>query len=305
MEISIDVHNPSVRGPLTLFALFSTGIKAAPYVCGPDAAERKLFEVQERSDGARVPELEISNRSDKPLLLIEGEMLVGAKQNRTLNVSVICNPLGVTVIPVSCVEAGRWGRPREGGRSRFHAGLSLREKKMRAVYESVRRGAGKASDQGEVWKTVDAYAVRHGVRSATMNYEDVLDGIEGRLEDLTKGLEPAEGQHGVLVGIAGRVRCMDVFDRPSTLRAYWNSLLSGYANDAIGEEPLATSAEDAEAFVEKIVAAKFEEVPAVGLGRESHLVSDDLTVAALRWGQATVHLAAFALQKNGARSRMI
>jgi len=89
MNITLDTDKPMVRGPLTLFALFSEEPEADAYVTGPEAAERKLFEVHERDDGARVPELEIENRSDLPLLLIEGEMLVGAKQNRTLNLSVI------------------------------------------------------------------------------------------------------------------------------------------------------------------------------------------------------------------------
>jgi hypothetical protein len=54
--------------------------------------------------------VQIDNRSDLPLLLIEGEMLLGAKQNRTLNVSVICPPHVSTVIPVpaSRPAVGAW-----------------------------------------------------------------------------------------------------------------------------------------------------------------------------------------------------
>jgi hypothetical protein len=125
MQIEIDTKNPIARGPLTLFALYSSDPAAAAYVRGPEAAAQKLFDVREHREGARVPELEIENRSDSPLLLIEGEMLLGTKQNRTLNVSVICPSRVSTIIPVSCVEAGRWDFAREGARARHHAGISL------------------------------------------------------------------------------------------------------------------------------------------------------------------------------------
>jgi hypothetical protein len=293
MQITIDTENPIVRGPLTLFALFSNDPEADPYIPGPEAAERKLFEVHERGDGARVPELEIENRSDLPLLLIEGEMLLGAKQNRTLNVSVICPPHVSTVIPVSCVEAGRWGAARKGARSRYHAGISLRNLKTRSVRDSLLRGEGKRSDQHGVWESVAGYAAKFQARSATSSYDEVLAQVEDGIESLVAGLEPVPGQRGVLVAIAGQPRSLDFFDRPGTLRAYWKSLIAGYASDAMGERPEPTSSEAAKAFLDRVLIAKLETTAAVGLGAEFHAASEGITATALRWGDAAVHVAAF------------
>jgi hypothetical protein len=294
MNITIDTDNPTLRGPLTLFALFSDEPEADAYVTGPEAAERRLFDVRERTQGAVVPELEIENRADLPLMLIEGEMLVGAKQNRTLNVSVICPPGVATVIPVSCVEAGRWGAARKGARSRYHAGVALRSLKTRSVHQSLLRGRGKRSDQEGVWRSVETYAAKLRATSQTFSYDELLDQAEVSIESLVADLEPHLKQRGVLVAIAGRPRTLDVFDRPATLRAYWKGLLAGYASDAIGEEPKAASAGEAQAFLAKVLGAKLEKAPAVGLGAEFHSASEGTTVSALRWDGATVHLAAFA-----------
>ncbi|MGH7821152.1 MAG: ARPP-1 family domain-containing protein, partial [Candidatus Binatia bacterium] len=90
MPIRIDYESPTVRGALTLFPVFRDEPPIQDYVTGPEAAEKSLFNVSERGDGAVVPELVVTNRADLPLLLIEGEVLVGARQNRTLNVTVLC-----------------------------------------------------------------------------------------------------------------------------------------------------------------------------------------------------------------------
>jgi hypothetical protein len=42
-------------------------------------------------------------------LLLDGEQLVGAKQNRIPNMIVLVAAQTEVTIPVSCVEQGRWG----------------------------------------------------------------------------------------------------------------------------------------------------------------------------------------------------
>ena len=50
------------------------------------------MEVEELDDGASVSDVLFRNLSDKPVLLFEGEELLGAMQNRILNVSVLVPP---------------------------------------------------------------------------------------------------------------------------------------------------------------------------------------------------------------------
>src|SRR5918997_2943479 len=66
------------------------------------------FRVTEVDAAGSVPELLASNPLDADVLLYDGEELLGAKQNRILNVSVLVAARSETRIPVSCVEEGRW-----------------------------------------------------------------------------------------------------------------------------------------------------------------------------------------------------
>jgi len=58
-----------------------------------------------------VPELKVISQSDRPILLLDGEELVGAKQNRVLNTTILLREKAETNIQVSCVEQGRWSYP--------------------------------------------------------------------------------------------------------------------------------------------------------------------------------------------------
>jgi hypothetical protein len=294
-RIGIDSDQAVTRGALTLFPLIGGNGSARAYVTGPEAAERNLFDVFERANGAVVPELEVENRSPLPLLLLEGEILTGAQQNRTLNVSVLCTPLGRTVIPVSCVEAGRWGRTRKSGRGRVHSTLAVRAAKTRSVNEELRRTGTRRSDQSSVWEEIDTLARKHRRHSPTSALDEVQDQLAGEIQSIVSDLRPATGQRGVVVGIGGRVRSFDLFDKPETLIRYWNALLAGYASDALGEKAVPTSAVAAKRFVAKVLRAPVRHAAAVGIGTEAHVESERLAGISLEWDGELVHMSAFAL----------
>ncbi|MDQ6613327.1 MAG: hypothetical protein M3083_00795 [Actinomycetota bacterium] len=294
ITLTVAVGPPVEAGPFRLFPLFSTAACAPAYLCGPEAEASDLLRVAEHDGGGSVPELIVTSTAALPLLLLEGETVLGAKQNRTLNVSVLCRPETPTILPVSCVEAGRWSTAQPVYRSSRHAPSGLRAAKTRSVVASVRTQSAKHSDQRLVWDTVNTYSERlMGAPSPTAALEDVASTAATHIATIVDGLVPAEGQRGVIVAAGNGTICLDLFDKPSTLAAYWDGLLAGYTLDALGAQPPPFGREDAEALITAILAATATESPAVGLGTELHLGDDDLIGGALTWEGTVVHLAAF------------
>jgi hypothetical protein len=106
--------------------------------------------VTEVSEAGSVPFLQVANGADRPLLLLDGEELIGAKQNRILNTTVLVAAHTEVTIPVSCVVQGRWGyrgRQFRPGDASLYA--SLRAQKAAHVSQSVRAGRGHRADQGQ------------------------------------------------------------------------------------------------------------------------------------------------------------
>jgi hypothetical protein len=103
---------PQVAGPLAVFPVFGPPARLA-YRAFVQAAELGAC-VKELDAGAVVARLAVQNPTDEPLLVYEGEEVLGAQQNRSFDASALV-PAGERIeLPVSCVEQGRWDHTRHG-----------------------------------------------------------------------------------------------------------------------------------------------------------------------------------------------
>ena len=108
------------------------------------------LEISEVDEAGDVGELAVRNPLPRGVLLYDGEELVGAKQNRILNVSVLLGAGSTARIPVSCVERGRWSWRDRRFRSAGHvASPELRRQKAASLRtDALARGAAQRS----VWR---------------------------------------------------------------------------------------------------------------------------------------------------------
>jgi hypothetical protein len=77
------------------------------YLTLDEALNEDAIDVVELDQAGSVPELKVVNKSDTMILILDGEELVGAKQNRIVNTTLLIAGKDTIVIPVSRVEQGR------------------------------------------------------------------------------------------------------------------------------------------------------------------------------------------------------
>lgn len=289
---------PQVHRNLALFPLLGAEDRAPGYVLLDEALERKLASVTEVSGAGSVPELAFENGSAEKILLVDGDELVGAKQNRVLNLSILVGGGKRVVIPVSCVEQGRWSyRTRDFAPAKRALFAKARARKMVHVSESLRQRGERTSRQGEVWADIADKVAFCRAESATGAMADAY-AASGKQLDAYAGAFRAEArQRGAVLAIDGKVVGLEVFDSATTFARYLEKLVRSYALDALetaNGKHLAPPEEDVRRFIESVKAAAMERFAALGEGEDIRLTGAGVAGGALAANGCVVHLAGFA-----------
>ncbi|HET6385318.1 MAG TPA: DUF6569 family protein [Armatimonadota bacterium] len=294
----IELADPVVYQNLAMFPLVSGENRQPDYLTLDEALAQRSVSVTEVSAGGSVPELKFVNRGAMPVLLLDGEELIGAKQNRILNLTILAPAAKTIVIPVSCVEAGRWSQQTMefAAAPRAHFAEGRRNKMMR-VTESLIGSGTRGSDQGEVWEDVAAKARRMETRSPTGAMSEIFEKHTGTLEGYAAALQPVDRQVGALFAINGVANGFDLFDCQPTLAKLLPKIVLSYALDALDAHQETTGAEraDAEALLKAAAAAETSTFPAVGLGEDVRLTGGGFAGGGLIWSGRVTHLGGFKL----------
>ena len=293
-EVEVELGDELVIGGLSVFPLTGERKAGPAYVTGPEAFEAGVIQVSEL-DPPEVPSLAITNLGLVPILLVEGEMLVGGDQNRTMNVTVLCAPQVRTVVPVSCVEAGRWGKRRVVSTSSKHAPGSLRAAKTAKLEPRSDDVSSRRSDQGLIWDEVERQSMAHEVFSETSALDDVQEEIEDRLAPELEKIRTVPGQIGVICTIGVQVVGLDLFDKPATLERYLRGIVAGHAPDAPSQPSNVDPIRAIEHFLAQIDGTGRDSGRGVGLGEEI-LLRGEVAGIGLFYESSLVHLAAFPIR---------
>jgi hypothetical protein len=287
---------------LTLMPLFRHDVHTAEpeYLLLEEAISRALAQVTEIGAGGSVPELRFESRAEQPTLLLDGEELVGAKQNRVLNLSVLAPPHATIIIPVSCVESGRWRQDTPSFRPGDHV-MYARGRAARAgqVTESMRLDGTRRSDQSAVWEQLHTKAERMEGASPTRAMDAIFTRHAYSVEEYLRSFSCAEGQAGMLFALGGVPVGLDLFDHPATLRRLFPKLVRSYALDALdeaGEKPEPAEKAKMLAWMETLAAAPAFSQPGVGLGKDVRFQGLGVSGAGLWALERYIHLCAFATQ---------
>lgn len=218
-------ERPVRHGALTMVPLSADRWLQLEPLCLDEALDRGALRLAEGAH-AEVNRIQAVHQGRRPVLLLAGEELIGARQNRILDTSAWLADGRQVDLPVSCVEQGRWS-----GGSQFQSGRTVylprsRSAHTREVTRSYQAGGRAAADQSRVWADVSQRLQQHGIRSATTRMHDLY---QPGSEDMHATLRPTRTQCGFAFLSGDRFMGLELFPTGGFCRRVYDKYLDSYA----------------------------------------------------------------------------
>ncbi|MCR4427981.1 MAG: hypothetical protein NUV68_01370 [Caldiserica bacterium] len=261
------------------------------YLTLDEAMEKGLLKIREKEEGAEVSELLAENLGDLPVLILDGEELIGAKQNRTLNTTILLKEKSKTIIPVSCTEAGRWHHKSTFfAKSEFFVSSRIREEKVKTVTQSLKEKRGFRSNQGGIWGRIDQIAWETGFRPETGAFRDIASRQIQEIKDHLEGFLPKQGQTGFMVKIRGKIVGMEFLSSPRAFSKLCHRILGGFAFDSLFNLTNGIfRIYSRKSFLDQIKKSKVEIFNSVGYGKDLRLWGEKIVGSSLIYNGLVIH----------------
>jgi hypothetical protein len=237
-NLTFRITGPYAHRNLAVYMLHTDAQDRREFITLPEGLKRGQVKVSEKKV-KEVNELGITNLSDRPLFLQEGDRLKGGDQDRIVYSSLVIPP-GVKgqPLPAFCVEPNRW---EAGARGREFVDADSAALAPRAIREAAKV----EKDQGRVWASVanEKQAARQALSapSATSSLNETLDSVEVQkaTQEYMKALGGAlQGQPdaiGIAIALNGTVEEVDIYPTTALLAQLYPRLLQSYAVEAAAQ----------------------------------------------------------------------
>ena len=261
-----------------------------------DAMKSDLILITEVNQGGSVPELKLISKSDRPVLILEGEELMGARQNRILITSILVPEKADVIIPVNCTERGRWSynSPKfkdSGNMSSFNVKRNLKE----SVTDSLFSWNIHRADQGKTWENIEELHSEAGTfsTSGSRAMSDAFAAKMPELDEILTHFPVSPGQRGILFFIENKLAGFDLLSRPDKYQLLHDKICRSYIiNGIVSDRPnLPASAlkKMCEDFVHIASDLPPHEFKSIGLGTDVRLKGKNVLGSGLVYSDELIH----------------
>ncbi len=230
----LEFGEPKVFNNMGVIPLFTSINETPNYLTLKEALDKRCLTITEVSQSGSVPELKVVNKAEIPVLLLDGEELAGAKQNRVLNTTILLKENSETIIPVSCTEQGRWAyASKEFSESGHVMARTMRSQKASSVSCSLRESRRFSGDQTAVWDGIVSFSMAADVHSPTGAMREVFESRENDLKGYLDAFPYIPDQRGIFVLVNGIAVGFDILSLSSAYEIIHPKLVKSYAMDAL------------------------------------------------------------------------
>ena len=223
--------------PIQVDSVTITPIVAAPQKDAPpdmivldEAMPKKLVRIHEVDEG-NVNSLTLDNKSDKPLFLLAGEVVIGGKQDRIIGRNTVVPAKSTQEVPVFCVEHGRW----DGKTKEFTTAKALAHGRL--------RGMASFESQQDVWNEVAQKNEKLATKSDTDTYRKIAlsqGDKDSKIDKAAKQVDAALAKIpernkvvGFAVAVNGKVATVDLFNSHALFEKLEGKLVRSYITEAV------------------------------------------------------------------------
>ncbi len=257
-----------------------------------EALDRRALVVHETDVVAR---LEVESRSALPILILEGEIVLGGRQNRAFNTTFVLQPGCRRRVPVTCVEEGRWDGSQEYKAAPCPAPPSLKSGLKHSVTTSIELslGSSRESDQSRAWgsvsKILEESQVHDPHQDLSAAYAERREELHQEAQTIARRLRRARGVGLLVLFPGGR----------STLEAFGNEAIAARAVERLVRSHLLAAGDPRQRLhppldpLGQLLRARETCVPGLGkVGQEVRLRKGALNGSAFLLEGALLHLSA-------------
>ncbi|WP_407423860.1 ARPP-1 family domain-containing protein [Methanobrevibacter sp.] len=216
----IEVLKPQVHENMAAIPLKSKISYRLDLLTLKKGLELGLVEVKE-CEQSTVNTIKVTNNAVTPLILIDGEEILGANQNRIVNSTLLIAPKTTQAISVSCTGHGRWEYKNEFKQSEYIADFNTRR-----VKEFAKRSH--QNSQQAIWDSIKSLEVENSFKSPTSAMSESYDNLKISHNEFLKAFEIVDGQCGVLVIQNGEIKGFEIFYNPQIYKEYHEKVLRSY-----------------------------------------------------------------------------
>ena len=238
-----------------------------------------------------VGEVMVTNNAVTPLLLIDGEEIIGAKQNRIINKSVLIPAKTTMKVLVSCTERGRWeyknDLKEEFSCSEYFANSDTRRAK--ANIHEVHRC------QDIVWDSIDELESRRDYHSKTSAMNDNYKNLNHNHEEYMIHFPLLNKQIGLIAIINDEVRGIEIFNSHEIYSQCHEKLIRSYIIDSFDDKNSKNTINinEIEGILNNISESVFMKEKVRGLGESIKFSNNYGSGSALIYDDEIVHMPYF------------
>ena len=290
LENDIELLNPQVHENLAIIPL-KTEKSYIDLLTLKKGMELELVEVKE-CETSTVSTVIVKNNSVVPLILIDGEEIVGGDQNRIVNSTILVNAKSEMKIPVSCTEQGRWAYKSEFKQSKYIANYNTRRAK-----EYASRNSG--SFQNVIWSSINSLEVENDYASPTCAMEESYENLKTDHAKIIKEFHVESGQNGVLIIVNGEIKGFEIFLNPEIYREFHEKILKSYLIDSkVENKTFAINVDVAKDIIQKAFDSTFDKRDNIGLEEAFEFENDEGIGTLYSYKDKIIHLSYFTKLEN-------